>query len=95
MQSRTFVIGTGVQQILGPGTYGALVQADSTNTADVYLGGQSVTADSTATGGIRLAAGASVPLKVDGNEQLWAVAPSGSQLLRVIVGAGAAALELG
>jgi hypothetical protein len=92
--SRTYVIGTQAQEILGPGTYGAILQADSANTADIYLGGLSVTANNAETGGLRLAPGATVPIEVHGNEQLWAVAPSGGQLLRVIVSGAIETVEV-
>lgn len=86
MQHATLVVGTAAVKVLGPGTGGVLVQADTANTADVYVGGNYVTADGSGTGGIRIAAGVMLPLVIAGNDPLWAIAPSGSQLLRVIQG---------
>lgn len=87
MRATTYQIGTAPQAILGPGDVGALVQADAANTADVYLGGDTVTADATGTGGTRVAAGVSLPVQIVGNvDILYAVAPSGAQVVRVLQG---------
>lgn len=86
MQAVAFQVGTAAQKVVGPAAGGVIVQADAANTADLYLGGQSVTADAAATGGYRLPAGTSLPLIITGNDPLYAIAPSGTQVLRVIVG---------
>lgn len=84
MQAVAFVIGTVAQNVLGPGAGGCIVQADSANTADVFLGGQSVTADATPTGGYRLAAGVSLPVTITGDDRLFAIVAAGTQVLRLI-----------
>lgn len=95
MQAITFTIGTARQKVLGPDVGGALIQADPTNTSSVFVGSESVTADSTATGGILLAAGAMVPLVIVGDEPLWAVASVAGQLLRVVYGTDTPPVEIG
>lgn len=84
MQHVALSIGTVAQMVLGRGAGGAIVQADGANTADIYLGAQNVTANTAATGGYRLAAGSGLPLVIEGNDPLWAVVASGTQLLRVL-----------
>ncbi len=86
MRSTTFPVGLQPQAVLGPRDSGALVQADASNGQDVYLGGVYVTADSTGTGGVRLAPGVAVPVEVCGGDILYAVSPSGIQLVRVVSG---------
>lgn len=95
MQAITLAIGTSSQLVLGPGAGGVLIQADPGNTQDIYLGGQSVTADSSGTGGIRLQAGTVLPAIIPGDDRLFAVAPSGSQLLRIIYQGDDASLGMG
>lgn len=86
MQAVTLTVGTAAIEAVGPMAGGGIVQADPANTADIYLGGPSVTADTTATGGWRLQAGVSLPFRIDGNDQLWAISSAAGQLLRVVVG---------
>lgn len=95
MNNRAFVVGVAAQQVLGRDAGGAIVQADSANAVDVYLGGAYVTADATATGGYRLPAGAALPVEIEGDEDLWAVCASGSPVLRVLTGSRDAMIELG
>jgi hypothetical protein len=86
MRASTLQIGTQAMAVLGPGNVGAIVQADAANTADIYLGGQYVTADATGTGGVRLPAGTALPVRLRGADILYAIAPSGSQAIRVLQG---------
>lgn len=95
MDAAAYVITTTPQQVLGPGHYGAALQADSANTVDVYVGGLSVTADATSTGGYRLAAGATLPIEVRGNDPVWAVCASGAPVLRVLRTKPASDSEIG
>lgn len=84
MQAIALSIGTSAQLVLGPGSGGCIVQADPSNTADIFLGGQSVTADAAATGGFRLSAGQSLPLVIVGDDRLFAIVAAGTQVLRTI-----------
>ena len=86
MRSPAFTIKTTAQNVLGPGHYGAILQADSANTVDIYIGAGSVTADATNTGGFRLPAGSSLPIQIDGNEYVWAICASSAPVLRVLIG---------
>ena len=86
MRATCFPIGTNAQAVLGPGDVGALLQADASNTQDLYLGGEYVTADATGTGGARLGAGVSLPVELAAGDILYAISPSGVQLLRVVQG---------
>ena len=95
MQSRAFVVTTSAQRVLGPGMVGSILQADAGNAVDVYLGSKDVTADAAATGGFRLAAGQSLPVLIDGNEDLWAVCASGAPVLRLLEGTVVAGIILG
>lgn len=84
MRHVALAIGTSAVPVIEPGAGGVLIQADAGNTADIYLGATYVTADATATGGVRLSAGMILPAVITGNDRVWAVAPSGSQTLRLI-----------
>lgn len=95
MQHVTLAIGTVAQRVIGPDAGGFLVQADDANTAAIFLGSQYVTADGTATGGYRLDAGVTLPVFTAGNEPLFAIAPSGSQLLRILQGTDVPPPEIG
>ena len=86
MQHVTLAIGSTPVKVVGPGRGGILIQADTANTADIYIGGAYVTADLTTTGGIRVAAGVSIPMAIEGDDPLWAVVASGTQYLRVVQG---------
>ena len=95
MRHVTLAIGTAAQEVIGPEAGGFLLQADDANTAPIYVGALYVTADAAATGGYRLDAGVSLPVFSVGNEPLWAIAPSGSQSLRVLQGTDVPTVEVG
>lgn len=86
MQHVALVVGTVAVKVTAPGVGGALLQADPANTADVFVGGAYVTADATATGGIRLQPTVLLPISVDGNDPLWAISSAPGQVLRVLQG---------
>lgn len=56
-----------------------LVRAPLSNTADIYLGASTVTADTAATGGLRLAPGESVPISLAAAVLLYACSTSAGQ----------------
>lgn len=58
-QNGVVTVGTSAQLVVTVGTRGALVQNVGGTT--IYLGGPSVTADTSATGGVQLASGATSP----------------------------------
>ena len=61
-----------------------LVQASPTNTANIYLGASTVTADTAATGGIMLLPGQSIPISLAAAVILYARSTVASQLVRVL-----------
>ena len=56
-----------------------LVQAPASNTLNIYLGAATVTADETATGGIKLLPGQSIPLNLAAGVVLYARSTSTGQ----------------
>jgi hypothetical protein len=87
MRATTYQIGTVTPvAVLGPGDVGAILQADSGNTADIYLGGDTVTADATGTGGYRLSAAQAITVDIVGSDILYAIAPTAGQIIRVVQG---------
>lgn len=56
-----------------------LVQAADTNTAAIYLGKSTVTADAAATGGIKLLPGQSVPMQLAAAVLLYAISTAAGQ----------------
>ena len=64
-----------------------LIRADRKNTAIVYVGSGTVTADDTATGGMDLAPGESMPYPMGAATVLYARSTIASQLVRVLDGA--------
>lgn len=83
MRGATVTVKVTASPVVPRGVGGALLQADPGNTADVYIGGEDVTADTTGSGGIRLQPGVILPIVILGNETVWAVCASGAPLLRV------------
>ncbi len=65
---------------------GILVQAAPDNSNVIYLGGSTVTADETATGGIQLAAGQALPIDAFATAVLYAISSAAAQKLIVIEG---------
>lgn len=66
---------------LGPrSTGGLVVKANAANTQTLYIGG----ADVSTTVGFPLAAGESISMALDDPSRVYAVAPSGTQNLRVM-----------
>ena len=59
-----------------------LVQADPTNTANIYLGASTVTADIAATGGTILLPGQSIPISLAAAVILYARSTAAGQLVR-------------
>jgi hypothetical protein len=59
-----------------------LVQASPTNTANIYLGASTVTADTAATGGIMLLPGQSIPISLAAAVILYAISTVAGQLVR-------------
>jgi hypothetical protein len=59
-----------------------LIQADPANTANIYLGASTVTADTAATGGIMLLPGQSVPISLAAAVILYARSTIAGQLVR-------------
>jgi hypothetical protein len=73
----------------GQGELAVLFTADPDNTDVIYLGGSTVTADESATGGFQLAAGQSVPYSFAGRERVYGITTS-TQKLVVLVGVATA-----
>ena len=84
LQSVTTVGATAVALPATPLAWRAtmLVQADSANTANIYLGAATVTADGAATGGIMLLPGQSIPISLAAAVILYARSTVASQLVR-------------
>lgn len=59
-----------------------LMQADPANTANIYLGASTVTADTAATGGIILLPGQSIPISLAAAVILYARSTAASQIVR-------------
>jgi hypothetical protein len=88
MQAAAYVVGTQRLRLIPPGVGGVLLQADSANTTDVYVGSESVTADAQGTGGIRLTPGLILPVWIAGDDPLWFVSASGNPVIRIMFGTG-------
>jgi hypothetical protein len=84
MQQQAVTVGTSPIVIAEPGLDGVLLQADPGNDSDIYIGQVNVTADASATGGIRLPPGASVKLVLGDRDFIYAVAPVAGQLARIL-----------
>jgi len=84
LQSVTTVGATAVPLPATPlaGRAAMLVLADSANTANIYLGASTVTADGAATGGIMLLPGQSIPISLAAAVILYARSTVASQLVR-------------
>src|SRR5512139_1700575 len=61
-----------------------LVQADMANTAYIFIGSSTVTADSASTGGFQLSAGQSLSIDVANGLAVYGRSTAASQLVRVI-----------
>jgi hypothetical protein len=84
LQSVTTVGATAVALPATPlaGRATMLIQADAANTATIYLGASTVTADGAATGGIALLPGQSIPISLNAAVILYARSTVASQLVR-------------
>jgi hypothetical protein len=86
LQSVTTVGATAVPLPATPlaGRATMLVQASPTNTASIYLGASTVTADTAATGGIMLLPGQSIPISLAAAVILYARSTADAQLVCVL-----------
>jgi len=66
------------------GRRSVIIQADPANTAYIYIGGSAVTADNAASGGLMLAAGASLPMAATEAVGLYARSTAAGQRVRVL-----------
>lgn len=63
-----------------------IVQADSANTASIYIGGSAVTADAASTGGLVLDKGESLALDAASGDIVYAIGGASSQKVRCLEG---------
>lgn len=94
MQQQVLPVGTTPVLVIEPGQDGVLLQADPANTADIYLGAQNVTGDSTTTGGIRLSPGSTARFVTGPSDYIWAVSSAASQNIRLLYPLSDAIVEL-
>jgi len=86
LQSVTTVGATAVPLPAAPlaGRAVMLVQSDPANTANIYLGASTVTADTAATGGIMLLPGQSLPISLNAAVLLYARSTVAGELVRTL-----------
>lgn len=75
------VVGTSAKKLcdIEKSFKGVLIRADGGNSATVYVGGPSVTANSSATGGFPLVAGAAIQIPFDDPSELYVISVNESQ----------------
>lgn len=95
MQQQALLVGAAAPVLLAePGQDGVLIQADPENGTDIFIGAQNVTADATATGGIRLTPGTAIRLVNGPSDYIWAIAPIAGQVVRILYPLADAIVEL-